>query len=118
MNCPGCKKETEISLGSPQVTRLRVEGCVVHATVEVTDLCSECFDTLRHAKLDIERDISGAVALKEHLGHKILLEATATERIEDTPGYIAVLMHFEAACACDKAAHSYHGTIPGSSKWD
>jgi len=118
MNCPSCKKDVEVSPGGPQVSRMRLEGHEACATVEVTDLCSECFDPLRHTKFDIERDLSGIEMLKGHIAHELNLETVKTERIEETPGYVAVLVHFDATCACGGLVEAYHGTLPGSSKWD
>jgi len=117
MHCPTCNKEVELSEGDPQVSRMRLDGAAVRATVEVTDLCSESFDELRKVKLELQRDLFGIPEVKEHLLHELKVEPIKTERIEETPGYVSVLVRFDVTCACGKMPEPYHGLLPGSAEW-
>jgi len=115
MFCPDCKKEVELSEGSPQVTRVRVDGTTARATVEIGDLCSECFRLLQGAKMDVERDLKDIPTLKGHLGHKWNVELLKTERIHDPVGYASTKLYYGLTCDCGQLP-MYEGLLFASSK--
>ena len=115
MLCPDCKKEVGLSRGNPQVSRVRVVGTTVHATVELKDLCDECLRSLQEAKLDIERDLKDVPSLKPHQQHKWHIEHRSAARILDPEGYATTQIHYGLTCECEQLS-TYEGMLLGSAK--
>lgn len=115
MFCPDCKKDVELSQGSPQVSRVRIDGTSARATVEIGDLCSECFRLLQGAKTDVERDLKDIPALVGHSSHKWNVELLKTERIHEPTGYASAKLFYGLTCDCGKIP-MYEGALFTSSK--
>jgi len=115
MLCPDCKKEVELSKGDPQVSRVRLNGTVVHATIEIGDLCGECGRLVQGSKTDIERDLKDVPSLKSHLQHKRKVELLKAERIYEPAEYASVKITYGLTCDCDRLP-MYEGTLLGSAK--
>jgi hypothetical protein len=115
MLCPDCNKEVELSRGDPQISRVRLNGTVIHATVEVGDLCGECGRLIQGVKTDVERDLKDVPALKNHLHHKRQVELLKALRIDEPAGYASVKITYGLTCDCDQLP-MYEGTLLGSSK--
>jgi hypothetical protein len=92
-----------------------VDGTIARATVEIGDLCSECFRLLQGAKTDVERDLKDTPALKGHLGHKWNVELLKTERIPDPVGYASAKLFYGLTCDCG-GLPMYEGVLFSSSK--
>ena len=116
MKCPDCKKEVELSKRDPQVSRVRMDGTVARATVEIEDLCAECFRSIQVAKMDVERDLKDVVSLKGHLQHKWHIELSKSVRIDEITEYGSAKLHYLLTCECERL-EMYEGTIIGSSKF-
>ena len=115
MFCPDEKKEVEVSEGSPQVTRLRMDGSILRATIEFSDLCSECYRQLQAVKMDVMRDLKDTPALYRHLEHKLLAQTYSAERLHETPGFASVKISYGIDCECGKLP-THDGEIFGTAK--
>lgn len=115
MWCPDCKKDVELSKGDPQVSRVRMDGTIVKAAIEIGDICGECGRQLRGIKMDVERDLKDVKALKMHLEHKWKVEPLKYERIMEPDDYGSAKIHYGLTCDCERMP-MYEGTLLGSLK--
>lgn len=115
MLCPDCKKEVGLSKGDPQVSRVRMEGTLVRAAIEIGDLCAECFRLIQVAKFDIERDLKDVPLLKGHQQHKWRVELLKSERIHEPVEYGSAKVSYGLTCDCGDLP-MYEGVLLGSSK--
>lgn len=115
MFCPDCKKEVELSRMDPQVSRVRLDGTMVRADVEINDLCAECYRVLQGAKAEASRSLQDVPALKGHEAHKWQIELLKSERILDPVNYASAKLTYMLTCDCGQLA-AYQGSVFSSTK--
>lgn len=113
MFCPACSKDTSLSEGHAQVDRVRIVGTRLFASIQVLDLCAECFRLQREVRFDIERGLESEPGLKAHTAHNWRAEALGSERLASIPDGVTIKLLYGVTCECGELP-MYEGNLTRS----
>lgn len=117
MYCPNCKKDCVVSELSPVKEKLVLSGTSVEGRYRVADLCSECYEELRFAVIEISRPFGDVYDLQGHLEHPELnFNAGIVTRTLAPTGYMGIELQIELGCNCAVGAGPVKRSVSGSAK--